>query len=330
MSNSFERINYILRPNKQVERKMIVDILSRLNLDIPLIDYTYVGMGSIYYYDFILIHKFFGIRSMYSIDNKSTVKRFIFNKPYEFITFINNTTSKYLITHNYKLNCIFWMDYDGGFSDNRSVLDDIAILGKNCQKNSFYIVTFRCDEPTSIEEKQEFLTKFGQFISSDKNDIKNTAGANFPILIQDILLNMLATHGEYNTNKFVKCFSFIYQDGALMYTLGGMFTDDPGSFKSKYSSVDFINTTLDNITQIKVPNITYKEKFYLDSNIDTIEAFLQKALQDSEDAGETREQFMGKVRSNLASTLEIELSFSDVTNYIKNYRFIPQYYEGFI
>ena len=79
--SSFEKINYMLRPMKQIERKITIEILQELQEKISNFDnYRYIGMGSIYYYDYILFHKYLKIDKYTSIDNKPTPNRFRFNK----------------------------------------------------------------------------------------------------------------------------------------------------------------------------------------------------------------------------------------------------------
>ncbi len=51
---SFEKINYNLRPNKCIERKMMCDALGRLSFIEHLDNYRYIGLGSPYFADFIL------------------------------------------------------------------------------------------------------------------------------------------------------------------------------------------------------------------------------------------------------------------------------------
>ena len=54
---SFDKVNYSLRPAKQVERKVLVELLHQVSTAMPGYDvrnYTYVGFGSVYYTDFIL------------------------------------------------------------------------------------------------------------------------------------------------------------------------------------------------------------------------------------------------------------------------------------
>jgi hypothetical protein len=327
---SFEKINYLLRPNKQVERKMIIDLLSGLSLDLPISNYQYVGMGSIYYYDFILIHKYFNITKMVSIDNKSCHNRFLFNRPYDFVNFENCFTSDYLFRHEFKNNSLFWLDYDGHISGNESLKKDISILGKNCIEGDLYFVTVNCETPKNDNARNQFLQEFKKFIPPGLNHLKSTAAATFPQLVQEILINMLADSCEYNQNKFMKVCSFLYKDGAPMYTLGGLFTKDIISATNKFKDSNLFQLSKENIFDIKIPNITYKEKFYLDSNITTIEKLIEYSQEYWKNNSHDHEGFERGINSSLANALEFELSYNELTNYIKNYRFVPQYYETVI
>ncbi len=64
MSSSFEKINYNLRPNKCIERKMMCETLSRLSHLEHLHNYRYIGLGSPYFSDFSLFHKNLGITEL--------------------------------------------------------------------------------------------------------------------------------------------------------------------------------------------------------------------------------------------------------------------------
>ena len=81
---SWNSVPYELRPRKQIERRMIVDALMRLSAcGFAIRDYHYVGMGSIFFVDFILFHKIAGIRKMLSVEADEEISRRIkFNKPY--------------------------------------------------------------------------------------------------------------------------------------------------------------------------------------------------------------------------------------------------------
>ena len=59
-------INYVMRPAKNIERKMMGEVLARLSAIAPLSKYRYVGLGSEFFKDFVLYHQMLG-------DRKSTV-----------------------------------------------------------------------------------------------------------------------------------------------------------------------------------------------------------------------------------------------------------------
>ena len=93
MDRSYEKVNYLFRLKKQIERKLIIETLQSIDPTIGIKRYHYVGLGSIYFADFILFHKYLNIKKMTSIDDKSEdEERFRFNRPFGFIDFkISNT-----------------------------------------------------------------------------------------------------------------------------------------------------------------------------------------------------------------------------------------------
>jgi hypothetical protein len=332
--NSFELINYSLRLNKQVERKIILDIFSRINNEIDLSNYAYIGMGSIYYYDFIMIHRAFGLKNLISIDNKDTVKRFEFNKPYDFITFKNKLSSDYLMEHEWKTPSIIWLDYDSKFIDlaKEFIITDLKILGKYAQKNNFLLLTVNAQCPKEITDKKRFLEENIDFISKEYNDLKYLSINKFPYLLQHIMINILQASGEYNKFKFHKTCSFIYQDGALMYTLGGVFNDDLDQVNRILTKHEFLNNNLDEIQDIEIPHLTNREKFYLDSNVLNINNSIQEFIDNLKNIEGITNSAEIKMRTNVFTkqNFEFELTLTDLENYTKNYRFIPSYFEGFV
>ena len=86
--SSYEKIDYRLRPAKGVERKMLANAFWRLAAFDKIERYRYIGMGSVYFNDFILFHKVLGIKKLISIegeDNPEKQKRFKLNKPFRCI-----------------------------------------------------------------------------------------------------------------------------------------------------------------------------------------------------------------------------------------------------
>ncbi|MDF2431596.1 MAG: hypothetical protein JWP44_1227, partial [Mucilaginibacter sp.] len=317
--------------NKQVERKLLLDLLLHFREIINLNNYTYLGMGSVFYYDFILVHRVLGLNKLISIDSKETVKRFNFNKPYDFIDFENITTTKYLAKYDWqKNNSIIWLDYDSQFSKGAdSIINDIKILAKNCVKNDLVFLTVNT-YPLQENQKQAFLDKYAQYISVEFNKLSFTSKNNFPRLIQNIIHNVFISENLYNKFRYNKICSFLYSDGALMFTLGCFFTDDKEQLKKVKKLHPCISFSPTNIQTIEIPHITYKEKHYLDSNIIQLTKWVRYYSRKVKKTEPNEELAKKKVEEILNQKMEIELNLSQIKNYIENYRFMPQYYEGMI
>jgi hypothetical protein len=328
--NSFNKINYYLRPNKQVERKILIDILLHFREFINLKDFTYLGMGSVYYYDFLLIHKMLGLNKLISIDSKETVKRFNFNKPYDFIDFKNTTTTKFLSTYDWKSNSVIWLDYDSYFSKGADlVINDIKLLAQNCIKNDIVFLTVNSSPPTE-DKKQEFIDKYDKYISPEYKSLVYTSRNKFHYLVQNIINNVFVEENLYHKYKYNKICSFLYSDNAPMYTMGCFFTDGKSQLTQIKKMHKCISLDVKAIQNIEIPHITYKEKHYLDSNIIRLQKWVKyytKKVKKVETDDKIAREAIEKI---LHDKMEIELNLNQITNYIENYRFMPQYYEGIV
>jgi hypothetical protein len=58
MSSSYRKINYTLRPAKNIERKMLCEAFHKLHPFGKVQNYRYIGFGSTYFSDFILFLDF--------------------------------------------------------------------------------------------------------------------------------------------------------------------------------------------------------------------------------------------------------------------------------
>lgn len=335
---SFERINYLLRPRKQVERKIMIDILQSIRTEIDLSKHRYVGMGSVYFYDFILMHKWLGIDKLTSFDDSTEKKRFEYNKPYEFIEFENCSSTDFLIKYDWANNkTIVWLDYDGDIEKHAYIVNDLEIAAKNCRKNDFLFATVNAAPPLGRNYREtnglrrKVLENFKLYISAEFLSNKYTTSIAFSNLLQNIFMNAIEKGTEYNQNKFHKLFSFAYKDGAPMYSIGGFFTDDSESVQRILKLHSKIEPDKIKIHDIDIPNLTYREKLYLDSKINTVKKQLNDCRTEVESLDlKTEDEKNIKLREALANSLDIELSPNDIENYLNHYKYFPQYYEGII
>lgn len=130
MSNSGRKINYSVRPAKNVERKMMRDFFLRLSHFGRIEDYRYIGFGSKYFSDFIIFHRHLNISEMISIEADTNNRaRYEFNKPYSNIRMEWGHSSEVLpkLAQSAK-KTIYWLDYDGAFEP--FMLQDAAIVAE--------------------------------------------------------------------------------------------------------------------------------------------------------------------------------------------------------
>src|SRR5690242_16553128 len=111
--NSFLTVHYELRLAKQVERRMIIDALRMISLaGFPIDDYQYTGLGSIFFVDFILFHKFLGITDMVNAEHSSSQRRVVFNQPYDFIRTEFAQIGDVIPSLSADKKHLLWLDYD--------------------------------------------------------------------------------------------------------------------------------------------------------------------------------------------------------------------------
>ena len=113
-SKSYKQVFYDLRPGKQVERRMIIDALGRLmNGGVPIRDYQYTGLGSIYFFDFILLYKLLGLRRFLSVEyDMDIAERVKFNRPFEPIDIRMDPIGDVIPDLDSNLCHLIWLDYD--------------------------------------------------------------------------------------------------------------------------------------------------------------------------------------------------------------------------
>jgi hypothetical protein len=105
-------VNYRLRPSKNIERKMMVEILRSLSHIKPIEDYQYIGFSSPYFSDFKLFHRELGLEDMVSIEEKECLQnRFRFNKPFDCIQVEFGRSDEVLPELDMSRETILWLDY---------------------------------------------------------------------------------------------------------------------------------------------------------------------------------------------------------------------------
>jgi hypothetical protein len=113
-------IAYDIRPSKQLERRLILDLLLvALGLGLPVPECTYVGMGGFKFFDFIMFNRYIGLKKLVSIEHDQAIlERCHFNKPFEHLEVFSGELTEFIDDFSDKSPHIVWFDYDWGLTSN--------------------------------------------------------------------------------------------------------------------------------------------------------------------------------------------------------------------
>ncbi len=329
ISPSYERVDYRIRPAKSIERKMLCEAFVKLERFCDLTEYRYVGFGSIFFSDFILIHKSLGIKDLISIDDKEKdKKRFEFNCPYKFIKLLfgkSNDVLPYKLDWTKKL--ILWLDYD--YKIDESVFRDISIFLIKAKSGSIILLTIDVEPDDPIDEKTgKHIGRYGKLVErigklkipfgiKEKNLLDSEG---FQRVCSQIIGNeidrMLSIRngciGEDDKLEYKQLFNFLYRDGsAHMLTIGGIIysQEDKNKIqKCNFDGLDFVKSGRDaKPYKIDVPKLTFKEICHLDKILPISTSSGKKTKDDlSFLSKETKENY-GKVHRYFPSFVEAEI-----------------------
>jgi len=304
--NSFLTVHYELRPAKQVERRMIIDALRMISLaGFPIDDYQYTGLGSIFFVDFILFHKFLGITDMVNAEHSSSQRRVVFNQPYDFIRTEFAQIGDVIPSLSADKKHLLWLDYDDIL--RRTHIEDILLAMTYLTAGSILLITIDVEPPGKEDGPEQwrdyFVSEAPNYLES--TDISDFTKGNLPAINAGILARVISNGLAPRTNvRFFPLFNFLYADGHLMLCLGGMIgsdTEERYLRGSKLYKTNYVRTDLQaEPFRIRVPVVTRKERLYLDSNMPCSDDF---------------------------RPTEFEMEPDDLAIYREIYRFFPAYAE---
>lgn len=299
MSPSYNLVNFALRPAKAVQRRMIIEICSRMNSFSNLLGFRYIGLGSPFFNDFASLHRRYGITNMVCIERETQdEKRFLFNKPYECIKMEWGSSCDVLPRLQWRnIPSMVWMDYDDPISED--ILSDIGTIIGEIEPGSLVFFTLQAEgkafdprpesqndsEYADVETEHETASEkrlkklqdcVGDFLPP-KTMPQDMNGKAFQRLLLTICWNEiervlnqrnaglpLANHVQYK-----QILNIIYSDGVRMTTFGGILyrSDQEQQFSEcEFSDFDFVRDNQDPL-EIKVPVLTNHEQLALSSKL---------------------------------------------------------------
>ena len=269
---SYERINYALRPAKNMERKMIVEAFGRLRGFYSLDSYRYIGFGSPYFADFSLVHRQLGIQELVCIEREvDDAKRFEFNRPFDCIELIFDDSSSVLPTLEWiDRPSMIWLDYDDSISGD--ILSDIDFVCESISGGSFLVVTVRNNVNdfggTPSERLEGLRSAIGDKLPADAVGADAT-----PKRFGQLLWRVLDAEIKYVLNArgaalrpslrfaYDQILHFDYRDGARMLTVGGVIYQT--GQRAHFGHCDFDSLSFSRgdsqVCRITPPPLTFKE-----------------------------------------------------------------------
>lgn len=277
---SHEKVHYEFRPAKQVERRMLLHALHSLrDVGYPISRYEYTGLGSIYFIDFILFHRYLGLTRLTSVEGDPDVKQRVkFNCPYNLINIVYDDITAQIARLSRDRKHILWLDFDSILTTE--LLDAVQLAATQLTSGSVLLVTVDAEPPGRPEEglKRYNPSVWMQYFKSEAKGLlwRDTNRSDFardalPTTNARILKAAIEEGLQTRDVKFIDMFSFLYADGHLMLSIGGMIgkvADERRIRSLDRKELFFLKDDVTNDPfQIRVPLITRKERHYLDQNM---------------------------------------------------------------
>ena len=279
MGSSYRSIDYRIRPAKYAERQMLCEAFQRLQFH-SLEEYQYVGLGSVFFSDFQLLHRRLGISRMFSIEkNESDGARFEWNKPYKGITMLFGRTEQRLADIDFSVPTITWLDYDGPMVE--SVLSDIRTVSHSASHGSVLVVTVNAHQSVVDPSGEELLPRVRATLGDNRIPTDTTEDTLYSwglarlyraIGDREIRDALSIANGVRQRGRklgYEQLFNFEYRDGARMVTFGGVFVSEAKRDEMErcsFGRLTFFRGDCESFS-IAAPNLTQRETAYLERQL---------------------------------------------------------------
>jgi hypothetical protein len=271
---SADKVPYEFRPAKQVERRMLLELFQRLmEAGFRISGYQYTGMGSFYFVDFILFHRYLGIKKMVSVECVQEIqKRVCFNRPYGNIDIVMGDVADVIPSLSPDRKHILWLDFN--FIITAEVIDAIVLAAARLSPGSVLLITVDAEPPgpPSSGPKQwcKYFTSEARDYIGNKSLPRHFARSRLvdinASIIDKAIRQGLAGRDEVT---FLPLVNFVYADGHRMLSLGGMIGSQEDHQRLQTldrAKMPFLCSSITTSPYpIEVPLLTRKERLYLDA-----------------------------------------------------------------
>ncbi len=285
---------YHLRPHKSVDRRLFLDLLTRIERWTPLNNYVYLSMGAYPLEDHKLVHRLIGIKQLIAFDlDEEIVARQRFNRPLETCHCLRRTADDLISNlEGILAECqfaddsgiIIWLDYTSPRQIGHQIREFEALLNKlragdvvrvtvNAQPNAFLDPEAPGDSPLRVTEKMgrqfENLRRWiGEFLPADTSagdltvdELPRTISKSFAAAT----LKALPVTGAIT---FCPLSIIRYADGQQMLSITGVVVDRTEK-EAMLKRLDletwpFASSEWVQIHQLVVPALTVRERLFLE------------------------------------------------------------------
>lgn len=308
---SFLRTNYSVRLNKGIERKLIFRTLSALADQFPVADYRYLGMGSMWFMDFILADRHLGIRKMSSFElDRTDANRARTNVPLAPIEVLSGDAGKHLKRIRIeKERSICWLDFDNAVDDD--VLETLRNTAVRMRSGSVLIATVVGTKPPHSKEtpreqwlRERFLDAVPATIPPRYFDDEDLSA--YPKHLADLLQETLRDSVRISSGdrRYRPLFAFAYRDGQRMVSVGGIVVSERDAARLDASGAMRLPFVGADVTILEAPLLTAREKAAIDRLLPA-----------------------PRIASRRARRAGVRLSASELSAYVKWFREYPLFAE---
>ncbi|RWE07702.1 MAG: hypothetical protein EOS23_26680 [Mesorhizobium sp.] len=281
MAASYREIDYRIRPGKHAERLMMAEAFRRLRFA-NIESYQYVGLGSVYFSDFKLMHRALGTTKMISIEKAAQDKaRFEANVPFGCIEILWGETASELPKVDLTLRSIIWLDYDGRLT--KSVLADIrevvgraaggTVIAITVQSKYDRVVGNNGEDASLIDITEKLGAERVPFNMQPQDLRGDGTGKLFRNIIVEEVKQAI---GDRNAGRhagqhlrFKQFLNFRYEDGARMMTVAFVVYDagQEGLLNlCRFEDLEFYREG-EATFEIAIPKLTTREINYLEAQM---------------------------------------------------------------
>jgi hypothetical protein len=274
---------YNLRPNKAVDRSLLVERIHELE-DVDLLNTrscAYYGFGGPFLDDFRILSEHFPRMSFHSLEKtKHTFRRQQFHKFSPRIHLHHRSVDGYLANEDMESanHLIWWLDYTNlGVNE----LKDVTSLANSLSPGDFLRITASANVRLDIEglselfgsaicrkalkdEAEDFEVKYESYLPDDFKSEAIFDDQLYPELCVRMIERALEKRNNRSSTRIWHLGSRIYRDGAQMVTCEFYVSAKPYS-SSKVGHKYLKSLLMEGESEtINVPNLSIKERLFLE------------------------------------------------------------------